>query len=316
MRGTSLAMPSAMQRVSVSSLVAGLAALAALSGCAPTTTYRYSAYVPAVRPIPWDGQTPKKTGTISLEGTMTGTTISTNLFPQIGDTAVLVPQWTAEGSAMVAVSPNVQLGVRAAYAPYGWSQASATGTMPVPGNPASWGIGPEMHAAFPLDPQRRFWLGIAGNVMSYEVPYAEWTLDPGGAYYEPTPCGAQQTCSQGYSLANTSNEQHLVYSLGMYPSVNVGHDGRYGHVMALVSATNGFKNEGFTDVASNGSTVSSVGPIVIVGAGYGIRYEWLHASALLYLPVTTSSSPVNYGPGMQLTFGVDLDTRGTDDRRD
>jgi len=101
----------------------------------------------------------------------------------------------------------------------------------------------------------------------------------------------------------------MVYSFGLYPSVNVGRDGRYGHVVGMVSATNGFKNDGFTDVASSGSTVSSVGPIVIAGAGYGIRYEWLHASALLYMPITSSSSPVDYGPGLQLTLGFDFDTR-------
>jgi hypothetical protein len=297
-----------MLRAWLTSLVLAAVSFAALSGCAPTTTYRYSAFVPAVRPIPWDGQTPQKTGTISLEGSATTSTLSPDLFPQIGDTAVMVPQWTTEGSVMVAASSRVQVGVRAAYASYSWATASATGTMPVPGAPASWGVGPELHASFPLDESKRFWLGLAGNVMSYEVPYAEWTLNPGASAYAGT-CGSAPTCTDGYTLFDTKTESHLVYSFGFYPSVNVGRDGRYGHVMAMLSATNGFKNEGFTDVASNGSTVSSVGPIFMTGAGYGIRYEWLHASALLYLPITSSSSPVDYGPGLQVTLGVDVDTR-------
>jgi hypothetical protein len=45
-----------------------------------------------------------------------------------------------------------------------------------------------------------------------------------------------------------------------------------------------------------------------VGAGYGLRYDWLHASALLYHPLTDSSSPVDYTLGFQLTVGVDLET--------
>ena len=303
--GTSLAMSPGMLRSSLSSSIFAAACLAALSACAPTTTYRYSAFVPAVRPIPWDGQTPQQPGTVSLEGSLTSTTVQPNLSPQVGDTAVQLPQWTAEGSVMVAASSRVQIGLRAAYASYAWSQESATGTMPVPNAPPSWGIGPEVHAAFPLDRDHYFWLGIAGNVMSYQVPYAEWTLD--GATNSPS-CGALP-CSGSYTLTNTSSEPHLVYSLGLYPSFNIGRDGRYGHVVALVSATNGFSNDGFTNVQSNGSTVSSVGPIVIVGGGYGIRYEWLHASALLYEPLTSGSSPVDYGPGVQLTFGVDFDTR-------
>jgi hypothetical protein len=283
-----------------------LAALAAfVGGCAPTTNYRYSAFVPAVRPIPWDGQTPRSPGTISVEGSLTGTTVSPDLFPQVGDTAVLVPRWTLEGSAMVAVSSRVQLGVRGAYASYDWSQPSATGTMPVPNAPGSWGLGPEVHATFPLDRSRRFWLGFAGNTLSYSIPYAEWTL-------QPAPC--PPTCVGGtYSLFDTRTESHFVYSVGLYPSLDVGPDGRYGHVVALLSMTNGFRNQGFTNTPSNGSTVSSTDPIVLLGAGYGIRYEGLHASALLYRPLTDASSPVDYGVGFQVTLGVDLETIRTRD---
>jgi hypothetical protein len=288
-------------------LLLAVPALVALSGCAPTTTYRYSAFLPAVRPIPWDGQTPLKPATISIEGSLTGSAIAPNLFPQIGDTAVLVPTWTAEGSAMVSVSPRVQLGVRVAYASYDWTQASATGTMPVPNAPASWGFGPELHAAFPLDMRQVVWLGLAGNVLSYDVPYAEWTLASQGPASYAT-CGPSATSCDGYSLYDTRTENHFVYSLGLYPSINIGPGGEAGHVITVVSMTNGFRNQGFTDQPSNGSTVSSTAPIVIVGAGYGLRYDWLHASALLYHPLTDSSSPVDYTLGFQLTVGVDLET--------
>jgi hypothetical protein len=223
---------------------AALAASCPLAACAPTTTYRYSAFVPAVRPIPWDGQTPQKAGTISVDGSLTHTTVRPDLFPQVGDTAVLLPEWTAEGSAMVALSARVQLGVRAAYASYDWAQASASGTMPVPNAQASWGLGPELRTAFPLDAYRRFWLGIAGNVLSYQIPYAEWTLLPGGASGSSV-CGPSMTCFSGYSLYDTRVESHLVYSLAVVPTFNVDAGGRYGHVVALVSATNGFQTKAF-----------------------------------------------------------------------
>jgi hypothetical protein len=278
--------------------------LAALSGCAPTTTYRDSAFVPAVRPIAWDGQTPARAGTLSLAGSVAGATFRENFAPQVGDTAVLVPTWTAEGSAMMSVSSRVQIGVRASYASYAWSQQSAVGTMPIPGSPSSWGVGPQLRASFPLDPEGRFRLGLAGDVLYEQVPYAEWTLASG------TACAQ---CVDGYSLVSTGNEQHMVYSVGLYPTFDVVPGGQYGHLIGLVSATNGFKNDGFSNQPPSGSTVQSVGPIVMVGGGYGVHFDWLRVSALLYKPLTGESSPVDYGPGFELTLGVDLELIARDD---
>jgi hypothetical protein len=282
------------------------AALAALVGCAPTTQYRYSANVPAVRPIPWDGRTPSS-GSLSVEGSLTHAGILENLVPQVHDTAVLVPEWTAEGSAFVAVSSRFQLGVRAAYSAPEWALPSAVGTMPVPNAPGSWGLGPEMRASFPLDPERRFALGVAGNVLSYQVPYAEWRLTGPQSTSGQAACVPSPTCVSGYSLYDTRSESHLVYSLGIYPSYALGNRGQYGDVVGLVGATNGFKNDGFTNQPTNGSTVDTVGPVVQIGAGYGIHYDGMRAMGLVYWPMTDSHSPVHYGPSAQLAFGVDLD---------
>jgi hypothetical protein len=49
------------------------------------------------------------------------------------------------------------------------------------------------------------------------------------------------------------------------------------------------------------------GRVAIFGGRYGVSYEWLRASAMVYLPMTSSSSPVDYGPGLMLTVGVNLD---------
>ena len=88
--------------------------LAALGGaavaCAPMTTYRNTAYVPAVRPVPWDGKGPQAPALV-LEGSATYTAVSENLTPQVGDTALLIPRATFEGSALFALSKNVQLGI-------------------------------------------------------------------------------------------------------------------------------------------------------------------------------------------------------------
>jgi len=298
-------------------LAASIVGLGTLTGClAPTTTYRYSAYAPAVRPVPFDGRT-APAGTLHFEGTATNTWVQENEAPQIHDTALFIPRWTAEGAVLLAVSSHVELGVRAAYADYAWAQQTAVGTMPVPNAPASLGWGPEVRLSFPLDEQKRLALGLAGNFMSYQVPYAEWTLvNPAVAATGNPPCSPSAATCDGYSLVDTKSESHTVYSVGIYPSYAFGDRGRYGHVFALLGGTNGFANDGFTNQASNGSTVTSVGPIWIVGGGYAIGYEWFKASALVYLPMTDRSSPVEYGPGMMFTIGVNAPLWSRDESND
>jgi hypothetical protein len=197
------------------------------------------------------------------------------------------------------------VGLRAAYADYTWAQPSAIGTMPVPNAPASFGWGPEVRASFPLDEEKRLALGIAGNFMSYQVPYAEWTLvNPSVAATGNPPCSTSAAVCDGYSLVDTKSESHTVYSIGIFPSYAFGDHGKYGHVFGLLDGTNGFANDGFTNQASTTSTVTSVGPIWVVGGGYAIGYEWVKASALVYWPITDRSSPVEYGPGMMFTIGL------------
>jgi hypothetical protein len=292
-------------------------ALAALTGCAPTTTYRYSAYAPAVRPIPFDGVTPPA-GTLHIEGTATNTNIETNVAPQVHDTALFIPQWTAEGAVLFAVSSHVEVGVRAAYADYAWAQQSAVGTMPVPNAPASFGWGPEVRLSFPLDEQKHLALGFAANFMSYQVPYAEWNLTNANVASSTsnTSCPPSAGTCDGYSLVDTKSESHWVYSLGIYPSYSFGEGGKYGHVFGLLDATSGFANDGFTDQPSNGSTVTSVGPIWIAGGGYAIGYEWIKASALVYWPMTDRSSAVEYGPGMMFTLAFNAPLWGRDESSD
>jgi hypothetical protein len=240
-----------------------------------------------------------------LEGTATSTHVQENLAPQVHDTALFIPQWTVEGAVLLAVSSHVELGVRAAYADYAWAQPSAVGTMPVPNAPASLGWGPELRLSFPLDEEKRFALGVAGKFMSYQVPYAEWTLVNAGV--GPTgnqPCSTSAASCDGYRLVDTKSESHTVYSIGIYPSYAFGDHGKYGHVFGVLDGTNGFANDGFTNQSSSGSTVTSVGPIWILGGGYALGYEWISASALVYWPLTDRSSPVEYGPGMIFTIGL------------
>jgi hypothetical protein len=277
-----------------------------LLACAPQTQYRRSAYVPAVRPIPFDGRIASP-GTLRIEGTATGTGVSENLAPQVGDSALLVPKVTLEGSAMVAVTPHAEFGLRASYADYAWRQASALGTMPVPSETASTGYGLEVHVALPLSKDGKVSVGFAGNVMLYHVPYAEWQLTGVGSS-PPTPdCVPSTTCVSGYTLHDTRADDPLVYSLGLYPSYAFGDHGELGHIVGVIAATSGFKNNGFSDQPANGSTLDSVGPIWTLGAGYGFSRDWGRLSGLLYRPITDGSSPVDYGFGVEITLGINVE---------
>jgi hypothetical protein len=282
------------------------AVLALVAGCAPQTQYRRTAYVPAVRPLAFDGLT-APAGTLRVEGSMTETDVATRLISQPGDTAVLVPRWTVEGSAVVAVNSHVELGIRGSFAHYDWSQPNAAGAMPLPTAPSSTGYGPEVRLSFPLSADRAFALGIAANLMLYNVPYAEWQLTGPGSSSALPSCTPSPTCVDGYVLHDNRSDAPIVYAVGVYPSYAFGPDGEYGHVVGMIDATSGFSNDGFSDKPANGSTLNSVGPILVVGLGYGFSREWGRVSALVYRPLTDESSPVDYGYGFQLTVGINVE---------
>jgi hypothetical protein len=281
-------------------------ALFALDGCTPTTNYRYTGLVPASRPLAWDGRTARD-GSLRIEGAVGGTSVVRNLMPQLHDTALNVPDMTVEGAATLAVAPGVEIGARYAYASYDWSEPSAAGTMPLPSHPSVWGIGPEMRGMIALDKRRRATLGLGGNFMRYEVPYAEWKLDP-TCTLGPT-CVADLSTFGGakYSLYDERTESHYTFNVALYPSYAFGEDGEYGHIFGGLAAHTGFKNDGFTNTATNGSTIDSAGLVFFGGAGYGISIDMVRLSAMLALPFTSYSSPIHYGLSGFVSLGVDLE---------
>jgi hypothetical protein len=287
--------------------------LASVLGCAPQTPYRYTAMVPPVRPIAWDGRTARP-GTLRLEGNLAANDVIENLAPQVGDTALLVPKATAGGAALLTVTSGFELGVRGEYAAYAWNIPSAVGTMPLPNRPSVWGIGPEFRGAFPLDKQKKFALGFAANVMHYNVPSAEWVLTGPGSTASTSPCVPSPTCVYGYQLASQMTEGHWDVSLGIYPSYGFGKGGEYGHIYAMLGAHTGYSNEGFTNVAYNGSTLST-NIVFLTGFGYGVELSPFHVAVMIIKPLTDGDSAVNYGFGSMLTAGLDLPLWSNDGRR-
>jgi hypothetical protein len=288
-------------------LSGGTALVAAVSvaslGCAPLTQYRYSAVTPTAQPIAWDGVVERE-GFARFEGTIAGSSVNENLFPGINSTALMIPQWTVEGAATIAVAKYVEIGVRGMYSAYPWTQPTAVGTMPVPDAPPTWGAGPEMRLSIPLDKEKHFAFGIVGNVMVTSVPYAEWTLTGALSTTNPVACVPSATCVQGYTLSSTQTETHFVWTLGVVPSYSIGPQGEYGHVFAGITATTGFQNDGFTNTPQTGSTVNTFWPLFVASAGYGASIDILRVSGALFIPITGDNPPVDYGLGFMLTLGV------------
>ena len=276
-----------------------------LAGCAPVTPYRYSALTPAARPVAWDGR-PSDRGSLRVDATLAETTVRPHDFPQPGDTALHVPKHTVDGAATIAVTNGLEIGARFSYAAYAWSTESATGTQPLPNDPSLFGWGPEVRLGGPLDDEGRWKIGFAGNLVNYAIPYAAWELG----------CGAGAPCANGYRLADQGSEHHLAINLGVYPSVAFGPRGRFGALFAMLGGHTGYKNDGFATTAQSGSSVKDTGFIGMFGMGYGGKLDVLRLAGMLFVPFTSSSSPIDYGAGALFTVGLDVDLFGHHDDDD
>lgn len=281
-------------------------ATSALAGCAPDTPYRYTAMTPAPRAIPWDGRG-NHAGTLHFEGSAASSGISVASIPkapEIHTTALHVAALSMDGAILIEPVQGVQVGFRGSYTSYDWTRETAFGTMPMPNKPSLFGLGPEVRIWLPFDRDERFALGIAGNVLHYDIPFAEWTR----ADCVNTPdCAGTPTFSSGgasYVLTHQSSEPRFVWNLGLYPSFGLGAHARYGNIVAMLAATQGFQNDGFTDTPSVDGKLSTY-VVPILGAGYGFRYAWAKIAAGVQWPVSSADSPVQYGPSGWLTLGVD-----------
>lgn len=283
-------------------------ALAALGGCTPSTPYRYTGLAPAAKPLPFDGRTAPD-GSIRAEGHIAVAEVAQKPYAEIHDTALHVPEVTAEGSVMLAPTRGFEFGVRGSYAAYGWSSASTSGTLPLPSRGPTYGFGPEAHGTIRFGRTKAFGLGFGANLVFNSLPFAQWTrTDVPPATCSPgVPCVRDKNGVE-YALFGEARETHLTFTAAVVPSYAFGPGGEYGHAFGSFGLTTGFENDGFTDRAQNGSTIASSGPIFVPGAGYGVDLlDVVHASAMLYWPITTLDSPVRYGPGGMLSLGFDLE---------
>jgi hypothetical protein len=272
-----------------------LVSLVAATGCAPQSTYRYSAAVPAAKPLAWDGRTAKR-GSVRVEGSIQNTGVRENLVPTYHDTAVHVPKSTIQGAAFLAIANEFELGFRASYAHETWMQPSALGTMPLGKKRDVFGYGPEARISLPLT--KILNIGMAGNVMYYNLPVSEWTID------DKCTENRANRCFDGYRNTDNTQESFYVFNLALYPSIALDEHQRLGHVFFGWSAHTTFKNDGFTDKkhVSTEDSLNTAGMVHFLTAGYGISYQFIRASMFLSLPLLNNDSVV-YGPSVGLTLG-------------
>jgi hypothetical protein len=276
------------------------------TGCAPQTPYRNAAFVPSARPLAWDGQTAGE-GKIRADGTISHGGVLTDLLPTVHQSALHVPETTVEGSAGIGIHENVEIGARVSYAAFAWTEKSAVGTPPIPKRDSIFGWGPEIRVSFPLDKKKLFNIGAAANFMFYDLPYARWARTNTGT----APCTNSNAdlcvdywSAATYKLVDEGSQERLVVNLSLSPSFTF--DPRFGHAFLLLGAHSGFQNDGFA-TKPNADALSGNGLVFMVGGGYGINIEHIRISGLLYKPITSYKSAVNYSWGGMITAGIDFD---------
>ena len=268
------------------------AAALLLDACAPLTAYRYAAFTPTARPIAWDGAVPER-GEVQVEGSLAHTDVLPQFFPAEHAAALNLAATTAEGLVSVGLVRGLGLGLRATYANWAWSQPSAAGTMPLPGKPSMWGIGPELKVAFTIDPEQRFSLGFAANALLYQLPWAEWKAGDCSAF----------TC--GYAPSRTGTDAKLVFAGGFYPSYALGEGGKFGQVFAMLAFHTDFKNDGFTNDKSANSTLQTDGLVPLAGGGASVRLGPVKLGGTVYLPLSSQGSSGAQRLGGMVTVGYD-----------
>src|SRR5262249_19610678 len=149
----------------------------------------------------------------------------------------------------------------------------------------------------------RFALGIAANAIFYQVPFAEWTRQactPSANCVTASGWANGMPVTETYALTRSAADTHVGLTAGLYPSVGLGRRGEYGAVFGLLGVTQGFSNDGFTDMKSSDGLISTH-EVGLVGGGYGFRSRWLHVNVALYAPI--AGGDVHYVPGGWLGVG-------------
>ncbi len=277
-----------------------------LVGCAPATTYRRTALVPAPR---GDTFTNRVRGVAELAG-QAGYSIAPadRTGRVVGDPGLYVT------TAQFGAHARFRLGryfVVGAEGRFGHSELSEAmvGVPPLEG--VTWGLGPTLSVHFPVS--ERVHLGIASAVWMQSVPWSTWELVEGGA-----PPGTQ-TFRDGdatYRISEATADVLPMFRLSFGVEADLN---EWFSLFGAVSLQNALLNIGFDDEPRDGSTLSADHLGVVPNIGASFRHEALLVRVQYYVPVGFSGQQGGaIGPGgFEVTLAADLGERlpSTADRR-
>lgn len=178
----------------------------------------------------------------------------------------------------------------------------------LPDRPSQIAVGPELRLAFPLDPAKRWVLGMAFDLLRTNLPTAEWELTPSGCtpgpkcYVDPRTIGAPRY----YTFRTQTDQVAWLGSMSLLLSFAFGPDAELGHVFGGLGFHPTFTNDGFTDEATANGQVTQKGWLPLAVAGYAIRLAPARLSASLFVPMGGDTQSIRYGLGGQLSVGFEL----------
>lgn len=220
-----------------SRLIAFAMASLLMLACAPQTTYRRAALVPApgadVTVAPLD----RGTGEASLSGYFQE--VPTVAFPQKGDPALWVPERSMVAQASMALTDSVAVGLRFTRASLHNAEPSAVGTPDLRAD-AVWGLGPTLRLYGRLTTSVHVVALVDGVLTS--VPWSAW---------ERTSTGIAS--NDDYSYLDGGRESFWMWQLGGAVAWRYEWLGLYGGILAA----NQLLNVGFHDDIRKGSTLSA-----------------------------------------------------------
>ncbi|PKN58095.1 MAG: hypothetical protein CVU56_07445 [Deltaproteobacteria bacterium HGW-Deltaproteobacteria-14] len=266
------------------------------SACAPQTVIRRSAFIPgAAAPARTGGELAK--GEVRLAGHLNAIRASDgvvdidDLFTEVGDPGVFIPDFQVGASAYFGAAPGLELGGQVSYASLSWASRNTVGVLEFPPghdeNLFQFGVG--LRYNVPIEhPSLR--LGFIGELNFVDVPEAIFVLN-GGAY----------------EFRRVDHENFMLPNVAL----QLGWEGWFenGSVLPylLLGVQRSVTNVGFDDQLINLDDNTLEGFLAgYVGLGADLRIEGFVLGMTFYVPFE-SVERIDFGPSFAVTVGGVID---------
>jgi len=277
-------------------LTALLVAPLLASACAPQTVIRRSAFIPgAAVPSRTGGELAK--GEVRLAGHINairagnGYVDVDDLFTQVGDPGVFIPDFQLGGSAYFGVGPGLELGGQVGFASLEWASRNTPGVLEFPPgrqeNLFLAGVGMRYNAPIEHESLR---LGFIGELNFVDIPEAIF-VDNNGVY----------------EFRRIDHENFMLPNVAM----QLGWEGYFdnGSVLPylLLGVQRSVTNVGFDDQLANLDDNTLEGFMAgYIGFGADLRIEGFVVNAAFYVPFE-SVDRIDFGPSFAFSVGGVID---------